>query len=88
MMTATATAAMASATGHSMAGMNMGGGCKISMLWNWNTVGACKFFFPFFSFFFLSLFFYPPNFRLNKRKKATKEKKGASVLRPYPLTPS
>lgn len=40
-MTATATAATASATGHSMSGMNMGGGCKISMLWNWNTVGAC-----------------------------------------------
>lgn len=41
MMTATATAATASTTGHSMSGMNMGGGCKISMLWNWNTVGAC-----------------------------------------------
>lgn len=46
-MTATATASMASATGHSMAGMNMGGSCKISMLWNWNTVGACMF--PFWS---------------------------------------
>lgn len=49
-MTATATAPTASATGHSMSGMNMGGGCKISMLWNWNTVGACMpslFFRPF-----------------------------------------
>ncbi|OAL01405.1 Ctr-domain-containing protein [Phaeosphaeriaceae sp. SRC1lsM3a] len=24
-----------------MGGMSMGGGCKISMLWNWNTVDAC-----------------------------------------------
>jgi copper transporter 1 len=22
-------------------GMGMGGGCKISMLWNWNTIDAC-----------------------------------------------
>lgn len=61
MMTATATAPMASATtGHSMAGMDMGGGgCKISMLWNWNTVGACMFFF-FFCFFVPFSSFIPP----------------------------
>lgn len=56
MMTATATAATASATGHSMSGMNMGGGCKISMLWNWNTVGACMPSFLFFFVLFLLLF--------------------------------
>ncbi|KAI1850337.1 hypothetical protein JX266_004195 [Neoarthrinium moseri] len=44
-MTGTATAA-ASATTSAMSmdmGMDMGGGasCKISMLWNWNTVDAC-----------------------------------------------
>lgn len=72
MMTATATAATASATEHSMSGMNMGEGCKISMLWNWNTVGACM---P--SFFLgggsLSAFF-SPNF-FNKRKTEKKERK-------------
>ncbi|KAI8939081.1 hypothetical protein NX059_004920 [Plenodomus lindquistii] len=45
-MTATATsmAPMASSTGmagHDMGGMDMMGGCKISMLWNWNTVDTC-----------------------------------------------
>ncbi|KAF9696543.1 hypothetical protein EKO04_005523 [Ascochyta lentis] len=41
--TATGTAAMASSTGMSMGGdsMSMGGGCKISMLWNWYTVDSC-----------------------------------------------
>ncbi|KAF1361679.1 Ctr-domain-containing protein [Lizonia empirigonia] len=34
---------MASSTGMSMDGdsMSMGGGCKISMLWNWYTVDSC-----------------------------------------------
>ncbi|KAJ4303585.1 Copper Transporter integral membrane protein that functions in high affinity copper transport [Kalmusia sp. IMI 367209] len=46
MGTATSTAAMASSTAMSgMGGMDMGGGsqsaCKISMLWNWNTVDSC-----------------------------------------------
>lgn len=36
---ATATMSMASAT--TSAAMSMGGGCKISMLWNWNTVDSC-----------------------------------------------
>ncbi|KAH9861875.1 hypothetical protein J1614_011628 [Plenodomus biglobosus] len=45
-MTATAPgmAPMASstaATGHDMGGMGMMGGCKISMLWNWNTIDTC-----------------------------------------------
>ncbi|KAJ4991387.1 ctr copper transporter [Stagonosporopsis vannaccii] len=42
--TATGSAAMASSTGMSHGGgggMSMGGGCKISMLWNWNTVDSC-----------------------------------------------
>lgn len=67
MMTPTATAAMASATAHSMGGMSMGGGgCKISMLWNWNTVGACMFF----PFFFCSFFL--PDVRFSKKKKRRK----------------
>ncbi|KAI0839219.1 Ctr copper transporter family-domain-containing protein [Hypoxylon sp. FL0890] len=45
MPTATTTAAAATSTAMSMGGMNMGMGdahsCKISMLWNWNTVDAC-----------------------------------------------
>ncbi|KAI0885904.1 Ctr copper transporter family-domain-containing protein [Annulohypoxylon maeteangense] len=42
--TATATAAASTSTGSSMdmSGMSMGGdSCKISMLWNWNTIDAC-----------------------------------------------
>lgn len=27
--------------GHSMGGMSMGSGCKISMLWNWYTIDSC-----------------------------------------------
>ncbi|KAL1908906.1 Copper Transporter integral membrane protein that functions in high affinity copper transport [Sporothrix stenoceras] len=39
--TATASAAMASST-HTMSMGGMGGNtCKISMLWNWNTIDAC-----------------------------------------------
>ncbi|KAF2853659.1 Ctr-domain-containing protein [Plenodomus tracheiphilus IPT5] len=37
-------APMASSTGaagHDMGGMDMMGGCKISMLWNWNTIDTC-----------------------------------------------
>lgn len=55
MATSAATAVAAAATGaaadhsgmdmgggHSMGGgMGMGGSCKISMLWNWNTIDAC-----------------------------------------------
>ncbi|CAP94742.1 Pc18g05180 [Penicillium rubens Wisconsin 54-1255] len=44
--TSTTSAAMASSTGMDMGGMDhggmhMGNSCKISMLWNWNTVDAC-----------------------------------------------
>ncbi|KAH7156432.1 Ctr copper transporter family-domain-containing protein [Dactylonectria macrodidyma] len=39
-MTGTATMDMASSTSTAEA-MDMGGGCKISMLWNWNTVDSC-----------------------------------------------
>ncbi|OTA94078.1 hypothetical protein M434DRAFT_394979 [Hypoxylon sp. CO27-5] len=44
MATATTTAAAATSTAMSMGGMDMdmgGHDCKISMLWNWNTVDAC-----------------------------------------------
>lgn len=38
----TTTGAGAKATGTpSMGGMSMGGGCKISMLWNWYTIDSC-----------------------------------------------
>ncbi|KAF1963252.1 Ctr-domain-containing protein [Byssothecium circinans] len=40
----TGTAATSSSTTSSHAGMDMGGGgnsCKISMLWNWNTIDSC-----------------------------------------------
>ncbi|KAH8657638.1 Ctr copper transporter family-domain-containing protein [Tricladium varicosporioides] len=40
MATSTTTGSVASAT-TSMAGMSMGGSCKISMLWNWYTIDAC-----------------------------------------------
>lgn len=50
--TATASSAMSSSTSMSgdMGGMDMGGmdmdmgtgSCKVSMLWNWNTIDACK----------------------------------------------
>lgn len=56
--TATSTGAMSSSTsmgGMDMGGMDMGGmgmggmdmdmgtgSCKVSMLWNWNTIDACK----------------------------------------------
>ncbi|KAF7522156.1 hypothetical protein PCG10_007620 [Penicillium crustosum] len=39
--TSTASAATASSTAMDMSGMDMGGGCKISMLWNWYTVDSC-----------------------------------------------
>ncbi|CAI7662166.1 unnamed protein product [Penicillium discolor] len=39
--TSTASAATASSTAMDMSGMDMGGSCKISMLWNWYTVDAC-----------------------------------------------
>ncbi|KAI2626124.1 Ctr copper transporter family-domain-containing protein [Hypomontagnella submonticulosa] len=45
MSSATATSAAPAATSSmsmpGMGGMSMGGSCKISMLWNWNTVDAC-----------------------------------------------
>lgn len=42
MPTTTAPAAGAAATGmSSMGGMGSGNGCKISMLWNWNTIDSC-----------------------------------------------
>ncbi|KAL2127202.1 hypothetical protein VTI74DRAFT_11110 [Chaetomium olivicolor] len=44
MATTTASAAKAAATGSSsggMGGMGGGSGCKISMLWNWNTIDSC-----------------------------------------------
>ncbi|KAK3296577.1 Ctr copper transporter family-domain-containing protein [Chaetomium fimeti] len=43
MVTATTSTAGAAATGasHSMGGMGSGNGCKISMLWNWNTIDSC-----------------------------------------------
>ncbi|KAI0383636.1 Ctr copper transporter family-domain-containing protein [Hypomontagnella monticulosa] len=49
MSTATTTSAMPAATssmsmgsmGSSMGGMHMGNECKISMLWNWNTIDTC-----------------------------------------------
>jgi copper transporter 1 len=43
MGTTTTAAAAAAATGasHSMGGMGGGNGCKISMLWNWNTIDSC-----------------------------------------------
>lgn len=69
-MTATATAATASATEHSMLGMNMGGGCKISMLWNWNTVGACM------PSLFVSFCSYSPEF-FRKGKEGKEEKRCA-----------
>ncbi|KAL8968873.1 MAG: hypothetical protein Q9183_002264 [Haloplaca sp. 2 TL-2023] len=34
-------AAASTSTANPMSGMGMGNGCKISMLWNWNTVDAC-----------------------------------------------
>ncbi|KAL8868686.1 MAG: hypothetical protein Q9174_004828 [Haloplaca sp. 1 TL-2023] len=34
-------AAASTSTAEPMSGMGMGNGCKISMLWNWNTVDAC-----------------------------------------------
>ncbi|KAL2173267.1 Ctr copper transporter family-domain-containing protein [Thermothelomyces heterothallicus CBS 202.75] len=44
-MTTTAAAAAATSSGKSgmggMGGMGSGNGCKISMLWNWNTIDAC-----------------------------------------------
>ncbi|BDD64207.1 hypothetical protein MAP00_009047 [Monascus purpureus] len=39
-MSPTSTAA-SSSSGGSMSGMDMGHSCKISMLWNWNTVDSC-----------------------------------------------
>lgn len=47
--TATASSAMSSSTGMDMGGMDMGGmdmdmgtgSCKVSMLWNWDTIDAC-----------------------------------------------
>ncbi|KAI1445982.1 Ctr copper transporter family-domain-containing protein [Annulohypoxylon stygium] len=39
--TTTAAAASTSMAMGGMGGMDMGGHCKISMLWNWNTVDAC-----------------------------------------------
>ncbi|PRT53501.1 Copper transport protein ctr4 [Wickerhamiella sorbophila] len=39
-MSPTATSA-GNHSSHSMSGMGMGNGCKISMLWNWNTIDAC-----------------------------------------------
>ncbi|KAH6669693.1 high affinity copper transporter [Plectosphaerella plurivora] len=43
MSSATGTAAAAATTAASggMGGMSMGGSCKISMLWNWNTIDSC-----------------------------------------------
>ncbi|KAI4869718.1 Ctr-domain-containing protein [Hypoxylon rubiginosum] len=43
MATSTATSAATATTSMSMdmGGMDMGGECKISMLWNWNTIDAC-----------------------------------------------
>ncbi|KAL2195319.1 Ctr copper transporter family-domain-containing protein [Corynascus similis CBS 632.67] len=44
MATMTTTAVGAAATGVSkggMGGMGSGNGCKISMLWNWNTIDSC-----------------------------------------------
>ncbi|KAI1771989.1 Ctr copper transporter family-domain-containing protein [Hypoxylon cercidicola] len=42
MATGTATSAAAATTSAmSMGGMDMGGECKISMLWNWNVIDAC-----------------------------------------------
>ncbi|KAJ9203700.1 hypothetical protein DTO164E3_335 [Paecilomyces variotii] len=42
-MTSTASAAMSSSTGMNMGSMSMdmGGDCKVSMLWNWDTIDAC-----------------------------------------------
>ncbi|KAL8969504.1 MAG: hypothetical protein Q9197_004306 [Variospora fuerteventurae] len=41
-MTDMAGMAAPSSTGHSMSGMGMGNGCKISMLWNWGKfAGSC-----------------------------------------------
>ncbi|KAI1094024.1 Ctr-domain-containing protein [Rostrohypoxylon terebratum] len=44
-MASSTTTAAAASTSMAMGGMGMGGmgghGCKISMLWNWNTVDAC-----------------------------------------------
>ncbi|KAI5467476.1 Ctr copper transporter family-domain-containing protein [Mariannaea sp. PMI_226] len=40
-MTATHTMDMASTSTAKSGGMSMGGGCKISMLWNWYTVDSC-----------------------------------------------
>lgn len=77
-MTATATAATASATEHSMLGMDMGGGCKISMLWNWNTVGACM------PSFFVSFCSYSPEF-LRKGKETKEEKRCAPLILPSVL---
>lgn len=42
-MTPTGTGAAAAATETAME-MSMGGGCKIDMLWNWNTIDACEFY--------------------------------------------
>ena len=39
-MSPSSSAAMASST--AMSGMGTGGSCKISMLWNWYTVDACR----------------------------------------------
>ncbi|KAL1848560.1 copper transporter complex subunit Ctr4 [Paecilomyces lecythidis] len=42
-MTSTASAAMSSSTGMDMSGMSMdmSSDCKVSMLWNWDTIDAC-----------------------------------------------
>ncbi|GAD92462.1 Ctr copper transporter family protein [Paecilomyces variotii No. 5] len=42
-MTSTASAAMSSSTGMDMGGMSMdtSSDCKVSMLWNWDTIDAC-----------------------------------------------
>ncbi|KAM0713847.1 hypothetical protein Q7P37_010809 [Cladosporium fusiforme] len=40
-MTSSGHEAMSTAADHDMEGMDMMGGCKISMLWNWNTIDAC-----------------------------------------------
>ncbi|KAK0118799.1 Copper Transporter integral membrane protein that functions in high affinity copper transport [Cadophora gregata] len=40
-MSSTATGAAASASTTAAMAMDMGGSCKISMLWNWNTVDSC-----------------------------------------------
>ncbi|KAJ9602405.1 hypothetical protein H2200_012947 [Cladophialophora chaetospira] len=41
MASSTATAAASTSSAASMGDMDMGGGCKINMLWNWYTIDSC-----------------------------------------------